>query len=151
MTIHEGSNDWTADLKPPGGTEQRCDEPPLGHEETLTQGEALADEEALCGEEEFAEVVRELVTDQAPQLFALVQEFGERADGWIVAWGMAFDDHVEVVSANGRLHASLTSAERAQWAFSRRRKIRLVWTEPATTRRPEQVACSGPHSGAVNR
>ncbi|MGH3775113.1 MAG: hypothetical protein ACRDRR_05145 [Pseudonocardiaceae bacterium] len=86
------------------------------------------DLEPLCSEEEFAHEVRELVADEAPQVFALVEEYGKRVDGRIVAWGMTFDDHVEVVSVNGGLHVSLASPERAQRAFSRRRKIRLVWT-----------------------
>lgn len=93
-------------------------------------------DEPLCGEEEFAQEVHELVADEAPRVFALVEEYGERVDGWIVAWGMAFEDHVEVVGMNGlRLHT--TSAQRAQRAFGRRRTIRLVWTDPA--RQPAQV------------
>jgi hypothetical protein len=81
---------------------------------------APVDREPLYSEEEFA--------DEAPRVFALVEEYGERIDGRIVAWGMTFDDHVEVVSVNGGLHASLPSPERAHRAFSRCRKIRLVWT-----------------------
>ncbi|MGH3844775.1 MAG: hypothetical protein ACRDS0_25545 [Pseudonocardiaceae bacterium] len=88
------------------------------------------DLEPLCSEEEFAEEVRGLVADEAPQVFALVEECGERVDGRIVAWGMTFDGHVEVVSVNGGVHVSLDSAERAQWAFSRRRTVRLVWIRP---------------------
>lgn len=87
--------------------------------------------EPLCSsEEEFAQEVRELVADEAPRVFALVEEYGERVDGWIVAWGMAFQDCVEVVGVNG-LHLRVASAERAQRAFFRRGTIRLVWTGPA--------------------
>ncbi|MGH3887841.1 MAG: hypothetical protein ACRDSZ_14975 [Pseudonocardiaceae bacterium] len=89
---------------------------------------APVDLEPLCSEQEFAQEVRELVAAEAPQVFALVEEYGERVDGRIVAWGMAFDDCAEVVSVNGGLHMSLASPERAHRAFSRRRKIRLVWT-----------------------
>ncbi|MGH3903751.1 MAG: hypothetical protein ACRDTE_06125 [Pseudonocardiaceae bacterium] len=121
MTIHKGSNDGLADLEP------------LGSEEPWSN------EEPLCSEEEFAEEVRELVADEAPQVFALVEEVGERANGRVVAWGMAFDDCVEVVGVSGGLRASLTSAERAQRVFARHRKIRLVWTSPAATRQPQQV------------
>ena len=84
---------------------------------------------------EFAEEVRELVAADAPQVFALVEEYGKRVDGRIVAWGIAFD----VLGVNGGLHASLPSVERPHRMFSRRRKIRLVWTSPATPRRSEQV------------
>ncbi|MGH3688341.1 MAG: hypothetical protein ACRDQ9_01575 [Pseudonocardiaceae bacterium] len=83
--------------------------------------------------------MHELVASEAPRVFALVEEQGERVDGWIVAWGMTFDDRVEIVGVNGRLHMSAISPERAQQMFSRRRKIRLVWTSPTTPRLPEQV------------
>jgi hypothetical protein len=109
MTIHNGSDDPEVDLEPQG------------------------DEEPPCSEAEFAEEVRELVASEAPQVFALVEEKGERADGRIVAWGMTFDDGVEGVGVNGSLHVRTVSPERAQLAFSRHRKIRLVWTSPATT------------------
>jgi hypothetical protein len=56
-------------------------------------------EEPLCDEEEFAAGLEELVADFAPRLFALVEETGERVDGRIVAWGMAFDDRAEVIGA----------------------------------------------------
>ncbi|MCA1671371.1 MAG: hypothetical protein LC799_03935 [Actinobacteria bacterium] len=40
----------------------------------------------LCGEAEFTELVGELVADEAPRLFAVVQEYGTRVDGRIVVW-----------------------------------------------------------------
>ena len=88
-------------------------------------------EPALVGieeytEEEFAQEVAELVADEAPRVFALVQEYGERIDGRVIAWGMAFDDHAEVVGVHRRLRGSFPSAGRARRAFSRRAKIRLV-------------------------
>lgn len=51
----------------------------------------------MCGEEEFARLMSEMVAAEAPRLFALVQEYGDRVDGRIAAWGMAFDDGAEVV------------------------------------------------------
>ena len=97
-------------------------------------------EPALVGieqdtEEEFAQEVAELVADEAPRVFALVQEYGERVDGRVIAWGMAFDDHAEVVGVHRRLRGSFTSAERARRAFSRRAKIRLVWVDAETAPR----------------
>ncbi len=83
-------------------------------------------------EEGFAREVAELVADEAPRLFALVQEYGERVDGWVVAWGMAFDDHAETVSVGGGLRGTFPSAERARRAYSRRAKVRLVWTGAKT-------------------
>ena len=125
MTLHEGSDDRAMGLEP------RADE--------LASDERWGDEEPLCDEEEFAQEVRELVADEAPRVFALVEERGERADGWIVAWGMVFEDRVEVISENRGLRMTVHSIDRVQRVFSRRRKIRLVWADPTTVHRPEQT------------
>jgi hypothetical protein len=116
MAMQEHSAGGTQDVEPPESVE--------------LPGSAVlvAEEEPLCNEEEFAEEVRELVAAEAPRVFALVEEYGERVDGWIVGWGIVFEDHVEILGATGRLRASVASVERARWVFSRRRKIRLVWT-----------------------
>ncbi len=65
MTIHEGSDDQALDL------------------------ELRGDEKPLCSEEECAPGMREFVAYEALQVFALVEEYGERADGRIVAFPIA--------------------------------------------------------------
>ncbi|HEU0127455.1 MAG TPA: hypothetical protein VFQ48_02460 [Pseudonocardiaceae bacterium] len=86
----------------------------------------------LCSEAEFTEEMGELVADEAPRLFAVVQEYGTRVDGRIAAWGMAFEDHAEVVAVNGGLRLSLGSPERATRLFARRPSITatVVWVTP---------------------
>ena len=84
----------------------------------------------LCDEAEFAELVRGLVLDTAPRLFALVEEVGEREDGWVYAWGMAFEDRVCLVKEGGGSFAVHPSAEIARRRWSRVRKLRLVWCGP---------------------
>ena len=42
-----------------------------------------------------------LVADFAPRVFAVVQEYGDRVDGRIAAWGVAFTDHTEVIGVVG--------------------------------------------------
>lgn len=93
----------------------------------------------LCSEVEFAELIDELVADEAPRLFAVVQEYGERVDGRIAAWGMAFDDCVEVIGLDRGLRLSLHSAERAARTFRRPPLItvRVVWIKPEAHNRPE--------------
>lgn len=83
----------------------------------------------LCGEEEFARLMSEMVAAEAPRLFALVQEYGDRADGRIAAWGMAFEDGAEVVGTSPGTHLSVRSAEMALRWFRRggRVQTRLVW------------------------
>jgi hypothetical protein len=86
----------------------------------------------LCDEAEFTELIDELVAEQAPRLFAVVQEYGKRADGRIAAWGMAFADYAEVVGVVRGVHVSVCSPERATRACRRRPHIttRLVWVNP---------------------
>jgi hypothetical protein len=64
--------------------------------------EAVRELDELCGEEEFAELVTEMVSDEAPRLFAVVQELGTREDGWIAAWGLAFENRAQLVHSDGR-------------------------------------------------
>jgi hypothetical protein len=88
----------------------------------------------VCGEEEFTGELEQLVADYAPRLFAVVQVEGERIDGWVAAWGMAFDDgRAHVISVDGGLRMSLGSVDRAARWFGRRAGIsaRLVWLAPA--------------------
>ena len=82
----------------------------------------------LCGEAEFSEEVAQMVAEEAPRLFAVVQEYGERADGRIAAWGMAFQDHIKVVKVDGATTSPL-SPELAARCFSHRPHItaRVVW------------------------
>ena len=84
----------------------------------------------LGTEEEFAALIDELVAEDAPRVFALVEECGERADGQIIGWGMAFEDHAELVGVHGGMRGTFPSAERARRMFARRRKVRLVWATP---------------------
>ncbi|MBE9373219.1 hypothetical protein IQ251_02035 [Saccharopolyspora sp. HNM0983] len=82
----------------------------------------------LC-EEEFAALLEGMVADFAPLVFAVVQEYGERIDGRIAAWGLAFDDRAEVVGVDSGLRMSLSTPERALRGFARGEHIRarLVW------------------------
>ncbi|MGH3905992.1 MAG: hypothetical protein ACRDTE_17690 [Pseudonocardiaceae bacterium] len=86
----------------------------------------------LCDEPEFAALLEEMVADEAPRLFAVVQEYGERVDGRIAAWGMAFDDHAEVVSVGRGMRMSLQAPENALrlFKFGSHIRARLVWFNP---------------------
>ncbi|MFB9691052.1 hypothetical protein [Amycolatopsis plumensis] len=84
---------------------------------------------AVCDELEFAAILEEMVADEAPRLFGVVQEYGERVDGRIAAWGLAFDDHTEVVSAGRTRQMCLQAPENALRLFRVGSQIRarLVW------------------------
>lgn len=93
----------------------------------------------LCGQAEFDEEVDELVAEEAPRVFAVVQEYGTRADARIAAWGMAFEDIAEVVGVDRSMHLRLRSPERATRFFQRRPHIsaHVVWAKPNAPARPE--------------
>ncbi|MGQ0772896.1 MAG: hypothetical protein ACT4NY_00490 [Pseudonocardiales bacterium] len=108
----------------------------------------------ICGEEEFAALVENIVADEAPRLFAVVQEYGERVNFRIAEWGMAFDDHAEVIRVDRRLRLNLRAPENALRFFTEGGDLRprLVWFNPdaisprRTTRLPEPSApgqCDG--------
>lgn len=104
----------------------------------------------LCGEAEFTELVAEMVADEAPRLFAVVQEYGERVDGRIVAWGMAHEDRAEIVGVDGGATMSLCSAERVARVFSAPPDItaRVVWVRPDTATAADDVTVSARDDGA---
>lgn len=81
-----------------------------------------------------------MVADEAPQLFAVIQEYGERVDGRIAAWGMSFDDHAEVVSVARGVRESLRTPQDALHLFHLGSHIRarLVWFNPDAATPPEE-------------
>lgn len=106
-------------------------------------GEHWADEEdgdnceelsPVCGEELFATEVNKMISEDAPRLFALVGEIGERVDAMTMVWGMDFGDHTQVISAgHSGVCGSFRSAERAHKILSAgaEMNIRLVWVNDA--------------------
>ncbi|MFJ7999845.1 hypothetical protein ACIQ7D_22340 [Streptomyces sp. NPDC096310] len=77
-----------------------------------------------------------MVADSAPRLFAVVRSYEpegagpEEADAWVAAWGMAFEEHAEVVSVCGGTRMSVRSLERAVGRFGRgdHTSARVVWS-----------------------
>ncbi|MDQ3405049.1 MAG: hypothetical protein M3548_16940 [Actinomycetota bacterium] len=100
---------------------------------------------SLCDEADFAEAVEGVVADEAPRLFAIVQVYGARLDGRIAAWGMAFDDHAEVIGVEGRTHMSLRSPALAVRGFGQLPDVtaRLVWVNPDAAGAPDELHALG--------
>ncbi|MFD9889937.1 hypothetical protein ACFWY9_11405 [Amycolatopsis sp. NPDC059027] len=84
--------------------------------------------------EEFDEAVAEMVAEDAPRLFAVVQVYGDRVDARVGAWGMAFENRAEVVTLDGRRRLTLRAPERALRWFGRPANVtaHLQWVEPAS-------------------
>lgn len=81
----------------------------------------------LCDEAEFAQEIA--------KLFAVVQEYGERVDGRIAAWGLAFEDYADIVGVDpSTTHLRLQTPERAVRYFSRHPRItaRVTWVNAST-------------------
>lgn len=97
----------------------------------MTNPDELPTAGPLCGEVEFTELIDQMVAENAPRVFAVVQELGDRVDGWIAAWGMAFEDRVEVIGADGGLRMTLQAPEAAlrgyRWGGCV--SARLVWLD----------------------
>ncbi|HWE89350.1 MAG TPA: hypothetical protein VG317_07790 [Pseudonocardiaceae bacterium] len=95
----------------------------------------------ICGEQQFAEIMESIVADFAPRLFAIVQEYGERVDGKIVAWGMAFEDRADVVGVDGGVRMGLDKPEDALpfFGFGTHIKSRLVWVNPDAASPPDEI------------
>ncbi len=84
----------------------------------------------LWGEEEFMAELTDLAVSEAPRRFALCEVEGERWDGWIYGWGLAFADRVVFFAPGDCLAGEFTSAQKALALFSRSRDLRLVWIDP---------------------
>ncbi|MFI9007014.1 hypothetical protein ACIGNX_07265 [Actinosynnema sp. NPDC053489] len=100
----------------------------------------------LCDEPEFAALLETMVFASVPRVFAVVQEFGERLDGWVAGWGFALEDRAEVFSVHDRSRMSLGKPENALHLFSSERhqlRARLVWL-PEVGEHPKSkvVTCS---------
>lgn len=112
--------------------------PAAGHDtpdDELFELEDPATLPPIASREDFTAIVDSLVADNAPRVFAVVHEYGDRVDAWIVAWGMAFDDHAEVVGVDGGVTTSLPAPQDALFWFAWDRYCtpRLVWVNPAAS------------------
>ncbi|MGQ0837244.1 hypothetical protein [Actinokineospora sp.] len=87
----------------------------------------------LCDEPRFAEILARMVADAAPRMFAVVQEYGDRYDARIAAWGLAHAEHSDVVDFGGSVHLGLHTPESALRMFGVTGRLtpRLVWVDPA--------------------
>ncbi|WP_158843880.1 hypothetical protein [Saccharothrix deserti] len=105
----------------------------------LAEQTALTTVGPLWTPEEFARVMRELAADEAPRLFAIVEEYGEAEDARVAGYGLAYADRAEVDSVEGGFHLNSQSAESARMLFeisSRSvgvRRVHVVWLDRTTT------------------
>jgi hypothetical protein len=83
----------------------------------------------LCDASEFTELITGMVADQAPRLFAIVEEYGTRVNARVAGWGLAYEDHVDVIGVDGGIHLGAANPEKILRRFGWRDRIKahLVW------------------------
>jgi hypothetical protein len=111
------------------------------HIDRSSEGKSLIDRDfptsppgdlaALFDTGQFAAEVERLVAQGAPRVFAVVQEYGERVDARVAAWGFDFGDHSEVIPVDGAVQIRSEAPEAALGAFQAGRHVRarLVWVD----------------------
>ncbi|NHD17602.1 MULTISPECIES: hypothetical protein [unclassified Actinopolyspora] len=77
--------------------------------------------------EEFMAQLQGVVTENAPGLFALCEEIGDRHDAVIHYWGMAHEDRTDLIGTEGTLHLGFRDAATARQRLACRRTLHLVW------------------------
>ncbi|HLX47911.1 MAG TPA: hypothetical protein VKS82_06240 [Streptosporangiaceae bacterium] len=84
----------------------------------------------LWTEDEYQQLVAELVAEESPTVFAVVEDRDDRQDGRIAAWVLEFPDETEVICTDGVVRMSLSSVDRVLARFGRQPGVtaRLVRT-----------------------
>ncbi|MCE6993795.1 hypothetical protein LZG04_03070 [Saccharothrix sp. S26] len=88
----------------------------------------------MNGPEEFAARVRQLAVQEAPRLFAIVEEYGGQQEARVAGYGLAYPDHADVNSVEGDFRLSSESPENARAIFeissrSSGARNHLVWLD----------------------
>ncbi len=95
--------------------------------------EDLTVPEPFGTKEEFTRAVADMVANSAPRLFAVVQEYGIRADARIAGWGLAHETHVDVIGTENCVYLGRSRPEDLLRHFHRRHLVtaHIVWPAPA--------------------
>jgi hypothetical protein len=94
----------------------------------------------LCDATEFVALMTEMVTDDAPKVFAVVEELGTRHDARIAGWGLAYETHVDVIGVDGAIHLGAATPENVLRRFGRQTELtaHIIWPS-APEPEPEPV------------
>lgn len=83
----------------------------------------------------FAALLHEVAHEDAPRLFAIIEEYGEQEDARVAGYGLAYGDHVDVNSVEGDFRLSSQSPESALSLFEvstgdeEVKRLHLVWLD----------------------
>jgi hypothetical protein len=87
----------------------------------------------------FTALLHDVAREEAPRLFAIVEEYGEAEDARVAGYGLAYADRAEVNSVEGDFHLNSGSAESARTVFdissrsTGTRRVHVVWLDESTT------------------
>ncbi|ATE58005.1 hypothetical protein [Actinosynnema pretiosum] len=100
----------------------------------------------MIGQGDYHRWLKQEAREQAPRLFAIAYEIGDREDGEIAAYGLAFDDHAETVDVDDGHHTRSEDAAHALALYERfaapdNLKAHLLWLDQERT---ERAARTGP-------
>jgi hypothetical protein len=70
-------------------------------------------------EDDYQREVADMVSEESPALFAVVEDRVDRSDGRIAAWMLEFADRAEVITVDGGLRMCVPSADRVLAIFGR--------------------------------
>ncbi|MFI6757898.1 hypothetical protein ACIBF5_01960 [Micromonospora sp. NPDC050417] len=88
------------------------------------------DDQPLGTPEEFHQLMTDLAADHAPRRFAIYEEYGDRVDGRIYAWGLAFEDHAWLGADDRSFTGRFANAQNAVRILARTgRQLRLTWID----------------------
>jgi hypothetical protein len=78
------------------------------------------DDQQDLADPDYQRDMAQLVTDEAPAVFAVVEEPDDRSDGRIAAWVLEFADRVEAIGTDGGLRMSARTTARVLAVYGRR-------------------------------
>ena len=81
----------------------------------------------------------EIVHENAPRRFAVVQDWGENMDGRVAAWGLAFPEEIQIIDDAFNVHEVVSSVERAIRRYTRPPYLKawVHWIDPEPEAKPE--------------
>ncbi|MFK3982020.1 hypothetical protein ACI2K4_16790 [Micromonospora sp. NPDC050397] len=103
-------------------------------DDVLPRPPASPHDEPLGTPEEFHQLMTELAADYAPRRFAICEEYGDRVDGRVYAWGVAFEEHAWLQTDDDSFTGRFANAPSAARMLGRTgRRLRLIWIDRPST------------------
>jgi hypothetical protein len=82
--------------------------------------------------QEYENIIQEMVREDAPRRFAVVQDWGTNVDGRIAAWGIVLNDRTVILDAETGSRTIVSSIRLALRLYGRKphTTARICWVDP---------------------